>query len=322
MESAESKILIIVGPTATGKTRLGLRLAQKYGGEIVSADSKQIYRGMDIGTGKGLDTNSSFHLVDQIDSYTIGYYLQSGVKIWGYDLVGPDQSFSVAEYRQLMWPVIEDIWLRGRLPIVVGGTGYYIQALVYPPQTLGINIDPLLRQELEALSVEELQQRLERLAPARLASMNQSDRANPRRLVRAIEVNTALEASSTLSQTSLKELKSLWLGLTAPKASLLRRVELSVNSRATQSFSQEIDNLNQSGFNWQGQAATATGYSEWRAYMQGQMNREQAVESWIKREHAYQKRQLTWFKKNPAINWFPIEDVNWFDLVDRRIQAW
>ena len=125
------KVLIICGPTGVGKTSLGIRLAKKYNGEIVSADSRQVYKGMDIGTGKDLNQFSIFNFQFSIkDKYKIGYYEISGIKVWLYDVVDPDYKFNVADYLRCVESVIKDIWKRKKLPILAGGTGFYIKALV------------------------------------------------------------------------------------------------------------------------------------------------------------------------------------------------
>ncbi|NCS99922.1 tRNA (adenosine(37)-N6)-dimethylallyltransferase MiaA, partial [Candidatus Parcubacteria bacterium] len=130
------KLLIICGPTATGKTRLGIELAKKFNGEIVSADSKQVYRGMDVGTGKDLPVSSKLQLSAQ--SFQLGYYEIKRVKVWLLDIVEPDYKFNVADYKKCADAIVEDIWKRKKLPIVVGGTGFYIKAIVDGIETMGV----------------------------------------------------------------------------------------------------------------------------------------------------------------------------------------
>lgn len=319
-----NKVLIICGPTATGKTKLGIHLAQWFDGEIISADSRQVYKGMDIGTGKGIPAHFQFSIFNFPNGKKLGHYSDSKTKIWGYDLVEPNTDFSIAQYRQLMWPVVENIWSRNKLPIVVGGTGFYIEALVNPPETIGVSENKELRHELNQLSVLELQQRLEKLDLSKYNSMNNSDRHNPRRLIRAIEVVSDKKqvTSNKENHTLRTKVDTLWIGLTASKKFLRQRVVESINSRASDTFTQEINQLESNHFDWSSPAASATGYNEWKAHLDGQNSKNEVIEQWITREHQYQKRQLTWFNKNKNIHWFNIEQNNLKPLVEAKVKAW
>ena len=215
------KLLVICGPTATGKTRLALHLGKKLNAELVSADSRQVYKWMNIGTGKDLPKDSRFKIQD---SRSGGYYLVGGVKIWGYDLVEPTEEFSVGKYVKIARKIIKDIWKSrqklthsggqgGKLPILVGGTGLYIKGVVDGIPTAAISKSKALRKTLEGKKSDELFELLAQLDPVRAASMNASDRKNPRRLIRAIEVASA----------KVKSQKSKVLGLTSYLLDLLHR---------------------------------------------------------------------------------------------------
>ena len=200
------QLLIICGPTATGKTALALHLAKKFGGELISADSRQVYRGMDIGTGKDIDQKSKIKNQNEKlnpsftsplikgrrggvnKKFTVGFRNKDEVPIWLVDIVEPDYVFNVGEFKQLAEAVIQDIWQRGKLPIIVGGTGLYVRALLRPWDGIFIPPNASLRQKLDKLTVEELQTELKKNTSEKFESMNHSDRFNPRRLVRAIEV--------------------------------------------------------------------------------------------------------------------------------------
>ena len=179
-----NKLLVICGPTATGKTSLGILLAKKVDGEIISADSRQVYIGMDLGTGKDLPKNSEF----KIQNSKIGYYLFDKIPVWMIDIVKPNQEFSAADFVGLASKVINDINSRNKLSIIVGGTGFYIKALIDGVDTLGIPPDWELRKQLGLKSTAELFEMLSRINSEKSASMNSSDKQNPRRLIRAIEV--------------------------------------------------------------------------------------------------------------------------------------
>src|SRR3972149_6084922 len=174
-------MLVIYGPTATGKTTLAIELAQKYNGELISADSRQVYRGLDIGTGKVSFTS-------KIGKHQ-GFWIVDDVKIHGFDLVNPGQRFSVADFLTFANSSIVQTIKLNKLPIIVGGTGFYIKALINGIGSIGIPLNPKLRQQLEKLSTTDLYQKLLEINPKRAQSMNDSDRKNPRRLIRAIEIS-------------------------------------------------------------------------------------------------------------------------------------
>ena len=262
------KLVIICGPTATGKTDLAARLAKKFSGSIISADSRQVYKGMDIVTGKDRP---------------------KGVKIWGYDLVKPDEEFSVAHFVKLARPKIAQIQKQGKLPIVVGGTGFWLKALVKPPATINIKPNSQLRKKLEKLSTTQLRRQLEKLDPARASSMNQSDKNNPRRLIRAIEV-----AKTGKSGGRATGYEAIWIGLKAPLKVLDQRIEERVKKRIKAGAIKEWERLRRR-FEVTLSSMSAIGYRELPD-----------IDKWVRAEKQYARRQLTWFKKNKAIKWYTI----------------
>ncbi len=276
-----TKILIICGPTATGKTALAARLAKKFKGELISADSRQIYQSMNIVTGKDRP---------------------KGVIIHGLDLVKPDENFSVAHFVAHARTLINQIIKRKKLPILVGGTGLYINSLINPPKTLSIKPNWQLRKKLEKKTIKQLQQQLKKINQDKWQSMNHSDQLNPRRLIRAIEV--ALQGVS--SQASAKRLLNgkydcLWIGLTADKKTLDRRIAQRVKARVKAGAFQEWENLKKK-------------YPSDLPSMSGIGYRQLPdIAAWTRAEQQYTRRQLTWFKKNKQIKWFDCE-VD-FDLV-------
>lgn len=317
------KLLIICGPTATGKTKLGLHLAQKYNGEIISADSRQVFKSMDIGTGKGLSPDSNFEFrVSNLSwqDQPLGYYQNDLAKIWAYDLVDPHQEFSVAHYRQIALAITQDIYSRHQLPILVGGTGFYIDALVNPPETINTPINTQLRDQLNQLSLNKLQQKLTQLNPDKFISMNHSDQRNPRRLVRAIEV--ASSNNPGVKHPGVNNFDTLWLGLKSSLDQLKKSVTQNVLARATHSFTQEIQHLDSLEFDWSSPAATATGYQEWKAFLDNKISKQEAIDQWVTREHQYQKRQLTWFNSREQINWFDHTDQDLFSQVEDLVNPW
>lgn len=278
-----TKILIICGPTATGKTALAAKLANKFHGELISADSRQVYKGMDIVTGKDRPKR---------------------VKIHGLDLVNPDEEFSVAHFVQFARALINQI----RFPIIVGGSGMYIDSLVKPPATLAVKPYWQLRKELEKKTIKQLQQQLKKLNPDKWQAMNHSDRLNSRRLIRAIEVEKFRQGPAFALQRTDLIYDCLWIGLTAPKAILDQKIAARVSDRVKAGAIKE----------WQKLKAK---YPPGLASMSGIGYRQlPEVDRWIKAEQQYARRQLTWFKKNKAIYWNPADVVKlvrtWYTKTD------
>jgi len=334
--SKMKKLLVVCGLTATGKTALAVELAKKFNGEIVSADSRQAYREMDVGTGKDLPANSNLksqmsNLNLKSKNLTIGFYEVEGVKIWLYDIAEPDYRFSVADYVKCSEVVIKDIWKRGKLPILVGGTGFYIKALIDGIETLSVPPDWELREKLRNLEVKKLREILKKIAPERLEKMNESDRNNPRRLIRAIEITEGYQISNIKYQKyKLKIKKILIVGLRAPYKFLYQRIDQRVEERVKQGIIKEIKNLLKKGYNWENSAlGTTIGYKEWGKYFEssnfqvpGSRLKDEIIQKWKYAEHAYARRQMTWFKKDKRIHWFDISQKKWQDKIEVLVGSW
>ena len=317
------KLLIICGPTATGKTGLALHLAKEFNGELISADSKQVYKGLDIGTGKDLPKSSKFR---EQSPKLPGYYEIEGVKVWGYDLVSPKKEFSVGQYIKVANKVIENIWSRKKLPILVGGTGFYIKGIVDGISTALIPKNKAVRKSLERRSIKELFNTLAQLAPIRAGSMNISDRKNPRRLVRAIEVAQWRLKSGAKAKTEKDDLGSqiptLFIGLTGPKNFLYQRIKKRIKTRLKQGVEGEVKELLESGVSWKNQSMDSLGYKQWKGYFERKITKEKVVRKWEREECKYAKRQITWFKKDKRINWFNIKDSDWQKSVEKLVKKW
>ena len=316
-----NKLLIISGPTATGKTALALKLAQKFNGELVSADSRQVYRGMDIGTGKDIE-NFEFRISNlSWCNKKLGFYQSGQARIWGYDLVEPNQNFSLANFLKFAQLIIPDICSRGALPIIVSGTGLYLNALINPPASVTIKPDAKLRDKLSTLSLSELQRELQTVNPQKFSSMNHSDQNNPRRLIRAIEI-AGWQPTKTAPKIDFSTANHLWLNLTGPIDFIDQQIEARVHQRLDRGFPQEIDRLIKSGFDQTFPAATATGYRQWLAYLSGQITNQEAVSQWTSAERQYARRQLTWFNKSPVDHTINITIANWQQQVALLVEDW
>ena len=307
------KLLVICGPTAIGKTALALSLAKKLvfgpgttgsGSELISADSRQVYKGMDIGTGKDLPPNTKYKI---LNTKLGGYYKVSGVRIWGYDLVDPKEEFSVALYVKVANKIIDEIWKQGKLPILVGGTGLYIKGVIDGIETVGVKKSLRLRKSLEGKNIEELYGILAQLDPVKAASLNRSDRKNPRRLVRAIEI-----AQSKIVKVK-KESKAVIHD---------EKIEKRVDRSLSDGFESEVQKLLNAGVSWSIQSMSSLGYRQMRDYFKGKASKDEAIKRWKSEEKKYAKRQMTWFKRDKRINWFDVEKGGWEQSVEKLVKRW
>ncbi len=275
-----NKLLIICGPTATGKTGLAITLAKKFHGELISADSRQVYKGVDALTGKERSRE---------------------IPIWLYDVA--QKEFSVAHFTRFAHAAIGDIHKRGKLPIVVGGTGFYIRALTEPVDTISIPPNWKLRRYLSSLSITKLHTLMD---VKRLEKMNESDRNNPRRLIRAVEV----AAYETIAHAKSPGYDALWIGLTASLPELKRRIETRIKRRFHQAASEVKKDL-----------PPILGAAPLLALKRGGMTKDEAIRTWINAEYHYARRQMTWFRKEKQIYWFDVSTEYVHD-VEARVREW
>lgn len=328
-----NKLLIICGPTATGKTDLAFFLAKKFQGEIISADSRQVYRGMDVGTGKDLNENSKFirQLANQnlklninTDRLAVSFRLKEGIPLWLVDIVDPDYLFNVGEYQRLARGVINDIWSRNKLAIAVGGTGLYIKSIIEPLVLMQVPPDPKLRQLLDKLTREELAAYLKKINPERWNLTNHSDRLNPRRLIRAIEITKYQQTHKLSMQNKEEHLKDiLIIGLKTTSKLLYHLIDKRVEERVKMGMEEEISKLLESGYSWKDTAlGTTIGYKQWQKYIEGLKTKKEIIREWQYAEHGYARRQMIWFRKQKRINWFDIESKDCITAIEKMVRKW
>lgn len=338
------KLLIITGPTATGKTNLGIYLAKKYKGEIISADSRQVYKGLDIISGKDIHKNSTLKspfdvtqgksfdsaqgkqnskLGIQNQNLSVGFRVKDTIPIWLVDIAAPSYPFNVSEYRNLADIVIGNILQRKKLPIVVGGTGLYIKSLIEPLTTIDIPPNRKLRQTLALKSVAELGKILININRPKFSQLNQSDRNNPRRLIRAIEITLTRKNFQTKYFNNLHQVKNiLKIGLISKLPLLFKKIDLRVEKRFHKGALIECKRLMATGFSDKLPVFSTIGISELRDYLLGIKSKSQAVTSWKLAEKKYAKKQITWLKKDKSIRWFDINDSKFITKVDTLVQTW
>lgn len=312
------KLLIVCGPTATGKTHLALMLAAQFSGELMSADSRHIYKGLDILSGKDIPDEFVFKGGEMVvDNVPLRYY-GNGTRIWLVDVLPRNVVMSASLYKRIGMSVLGDIWSRGCLPIIAGGTGFYIRALVDGFETLHLPPNPVLRRELATLPTHELQEKLVSLDPRRHTSMNPSDWNNPRRLIRAIEV---AQNTPEASAEGLEGVECLWIGLRAPIGVIEQHIRNRIEERMQKGVFDEVKEFKERERNYK-DAVPTIGMGVIVLFLEGKITREEALAGWFRQERQYAKRQFTWFSKEKRITWFDVSSDTWESNVTSYVSRW
>jgi tRNA dimethylallyltransferase len=293
IENRKSEILVvIVGPTAVGKTRLSLRLAEEFDSEIVSADSRQVYRGVDIGTAKPTPEERRrvpHHLID---------------------LVAPDEAFTLAQYQELAYDAIADVLARGKGPLLVGGTGQYVRAVVEGWGIPRVPPNEELRAELyrqaEVKGETALHARLWKVDPA---AAQRIDPCNVRRVIRALEVY--LETGQPISELQRKKpppYRILQIGLTMKRQELYRRVDERVDRMVEEGLVDEVRGLVERGYSYDLPSMSGLGYQQIGMYLRGQVSLEEAIQLIKRHTRRFVRHQYNWFRLDD-------ERIRWFDVL-------
>lgn len=293
----KQNLLVIIGPTAVGKTKLSIEMAKRYNGEIISGDSMQIYRGMDIGTAK----------ITKCEMEGIPHYL--------IDIKEPSENFSVAEFQQLVRDRIDEIAKKGKLPIIVGGTGLYIQSVIYDYQFSDVPGDESFRhrqeERVKEIGNEALYTELKEVDPESAAQIHPN---NIRRVIRALEIvhltgKTMQDYQSTQQRDLLYN--TALVGLTMDREKLYERINARVDLMMDEGLLEEVKRLYQQGLR-DCQSIQAIGYKEMYDYLDGKLPLVEAVENLKQNSRRYAKRQLTWFRNKMDVQWYDMTDVNNF----------
>lgn len=294
--SDKKKIIVIGGPTATGKTKLSVELSKKYNGEIISADSMQIYKYLDIGSAKPTEEE------------------KEGIPHYMIDEVSPFDAFSVADFTQRAKKYADDIISRGRLPIIVGGTGLYISSFIDNVEFSDAAPDDKIRQnlnkKLEEIGAEGLYNILKEVDEKASQAIHPN---NTKRVIRALEIfystGKTMTEQNMLSKLSPSPYEPLMLALCAPREILYERINLRVDKMMEAGLLDEIKNLLDMGLTCKHQAMQGIGYKEFIPYFEGNAELSDVIEQVKQNSRRYAKRQLTWFKRDERYNWIDISDT-------------
>lgn len=275
------KVIVIVGATATGKSSFAVTLAKKIHGEIISADSRQVYRGLNLLSGK------------------ITKKEMSGIPHHMLDIVSPKKAYTVADFKKAGEKIIQDILKRNKTPIIVGGTGFYIDALVSGNILPEVEPDQALRKKLTTNSPAKNFTLLKKLDPARAKTI---DRHNNVRIIRAIEIAQALGKVPSLKQTQSKY-ETTWIGLAVPDEILKRKIHMRLKDRLKSGMLREAKKLHERGVSWKRMDELGLEVRYAAHYLQGKVTKQEMLTELEKEIWQYAKRQKTWFKRNKDIDW-------------------
>lgn len=285
----KDKVIVICGPTASGKTALSIELAKQINGEIVSCDSMQIYKDMNIGTAKPTEEE------------------QKGIKHYLIDFVSPDERYSVADYKQDAKKAIKEILKKGKVPIVVGGTGLYIDSLIYEIEYPNIEFDEKYRKKLENIAEEQglkvLYEKAKEIDPEAIKKISENDK---KRILRILEIYHATGKNKTEQEieSRKKEIKYDYkiFAINMDREKLYERINIRVDRMLENGLIEEVENL-QKKYNHFPTAMQGLGYKEVVEYLQSKITREEMIEKIKQESRRYAKRQLTWFRKNKQTIW-------------------
>ena len=286
--ASRPRVAVLVGPTGVGKTATAIEMALVLSGEVISADSRYLYRGLDIGTAKPSLAERArvpHHLID---------------------VTPPDQPWTLAEYQRAAYAEIDAVLRRGRLPLLVGGTGQYIRAVtdgwLVPPGGESGRLRAELQQALAADGLQALTNRLRQVDPESAAVI---DTRNPRRVIRALEVAVTTGRSFVAQrQKSAPPFEPLWLGLWLPREELYARIDARIDAMLAQGLVAEVQSLVAQGYAWELPAMSAVGYREIGAYLRGEYSLDDARRAIRRSTRQFVRRQANWFKlADPDIHW-------------------
>lgn len=309
MESGRrNKIIVILGPTASGKSDVAIKLAQKFDGEIISADSRQIYRGMDIGTGKVPRDFTGVKSQKSKVKNNEKYFISNRIIHHLIDVADPNEAFNISHFKKLSEKAIEEILQRKKVPIVCGGTGFWIQSIVNNVQFPGVKPDITLRSMLRNKSAEELFEILGKLDLERAENI---DAKNKVRLIRAIEICKAIgkvpKPQDTRNKKQETKYEFLEIGIDVPKELLDKKIKKRLEQRFNDGMVQEVENLHNlptnKGVSWERLEYFGLEYRWIARFLQNKIGFDEMRQKLYYDIIHYAKRQMTWFRKDKRILW-------------------
>lgn len=312
MKKSGKKLIVILGPTSTGKSDMAVRLARKFGGEVVSADSRQVYKGLDIGTGKvPRDKRAPTSYKLRTTSY-----LHKGIPHHLLDVTPPSRVFSVADYKKHAERAIADILENVRIPIITGGTGFYIDTLVNDASLPDVPPNKELRKRLAKKSTAELFAMLKKKDSRRAGEI---DKSNPHRLIRALEIAFALgRVPSRKKKKAVGEYDVLYIGFAFPAEKLKRRIHARVIARVKKGMVAEAKRLHARGLSYRRMRELGLEYRYLADLLEKKITKEEFTEQLSNAIWHYAKRQMTWFRRNKNIVWFSPADTK---KIEREVRT-
>lgn len=294
MSINKQKIIVVLGQTATGKSNLGVRLAKKFNGEIISADSRQVYKGLDIGTGKITKKEMDGVPHHMLDIVSLRQLALSGV-----------EGFTAAEYKKRAEKIIQYIERKGKVPVIVGGTGFYIDALLGKIQLPNVPPNKKLREKLKNKTAQELFEILKKIDPKKAHAV---DKHNPVRLIRAVEIVRAQKNTDRTQKYAEKRIMPnydiLKIGIKTPGEELKQKISIRLFERIRDGMITEAKKLHAQGLSWKRMEMLGLEYRFLALCLQGKIGKKEMTEQLNTAIWHYAKRQKTWFKRDKDIQWF------------------
>lgn len=299
MSKSRQKVIVILGQTATGKSDFAVEIAKLIGGEIISADSRQVYKGLDIGSGK----------ITKKEMKGVPHHLL--------DVASPTRTFTVADFKKKAEDAIKQIVKNEKIPIICGGTGFYIDSLISGQTLPEVAPDKKLRATLEKKSIEELFKILKKLDAKRAKDI---DKNNPVRLIRAIEIASALgKVPKLLKNKKIQKYDIIYIGLTLPDEILKEKIRIRLYARIKDGMIKEVENLHKNGLSWKRlndlglEYRYVSGYIQSGEYIKNDEINAVLKQDWVQKLNSeiwhYAKRQKTWFKRNKDVIWIDPREV-------------